>query len=112
MEEKNYYKILNVSPKSDINEIKKAYKILAMKYHPDRNSTISAEKKFRKITEAYDVLSNPTLKNSYDENTTTRNLDYKTEETMKLDSKPEEKIVEKKQNVFCKIISWFKKLFR
>ena len=63
----DYYKILEVSENEDISEIKKQYRKLAMKYHPDRNAGDErAAKKFREITEAYEVLSNGKKRKEYD----------------------------------------------
>jgi curved DNA-binding protein len=60
MEFKDYYKILGVDKNATQEEIKKAYRKLAMKYHPDRNpGDKSAEEKFKEITEANEVLSDP-----------------------------------------------------
>lgn len=61
----DYYKILGIERTADNNEIKKAYHILAMKYHPDKNSD-SSDEIFKKITEAYEVLSNQTKRTEYD----------------------------------------------
>ena len=64
---KDYYKILGISRDSSQEEIKKAYRSQAMKYHPDKNPGDSAsESKFKEISEAYDVLSNPQKKNEHD----------------------------------------------
>lgn len=64
---KDYYKILGVDRKATTEEIKKAYRKLAMKYHPDRNpNDKTAAKKFSDITEAYDVLSDPQKRKKYD----------------------------------------------
>ena len=52
---KDYYKILNCSKDSSIHDIKKSYKKLALKYHPDKNN--NDDTKFKEITEAYEVLS-------------------------------------------------------
>ncbi len=67
MEQKDYYEILGVSRSADDAEIKKAYRKLAMKYHPDRNSNDKeAEEKFKEIQKAYGVLSDQQKKASYD----------------------------------------------
>ncbi len=54
---KDYYKILNISRNASEDEIKHAYRKLALKYHPDKNPDPSAEERFKEIAEAYDVLS-------------------------------------------------------
>lgn len=67
MEFKDYYKILGVDKNATQDEIKKAYRKLAMKYHPDRNpGDKSAEEKFKEITEANEVLSDPEKRKKYD----------------------------------------------
>lgn len=64
---KNYYDILDVSEDVSPDELKKAYRKLAMKYHPDRNKgDKAAEEKFKEINEANDVLSNSSKKQQYD----------------------------------------------
>lgn len=64
---KDYYKILGVDRKASEDEIKKAYRKLAMKYHPDRNpDNPEAEAKFKEASEAYEVLSSPDKKSNYD----------------------------------------------
>jgi len=63
---KDYYNILGVARGSTDEEIKKAYRKLAMKYHPDKNSSPGAEEKFKEIGEAYDVLSDPKKKQIFD----------------------------------------------
>lgn len=65
---KNYYEILEVSKDATEQEIKKAYRKLAVKWHPDKNGSNKeeAEKKFKEISEAYDVLSDPVKKTKYD----------------------------------------------
>lgn len=67
MEYKNYYDILGVSRNASQNEIKKAYRKLAAKYHPDRNpDDPSAEEKFKEVGEAYEVLQDPEKRKLYD----------------------------------------------
>ncbi|MCB5645774.1 DnaJ domain-containing protein, partial [Bifidobacterium breve] len=53
----DFYKVLGVSKDASADDIKKAYRKLARKYHPDVNKTKEAEEKFKDISEAYDVLS-------------------------------------------------------
>jgi molecular chaperone DnaJ len=68
MSKRDYYEVLNVAKTADEKEIKKAYRRLAMKYHPDRNSDdADAEHKFKEATEAYEVLSNATKRQAYDQ---------------------------------------------
>jgi len=63
----DYYNVLGVSETSSEEEIKKAYRTLAMKYHPDRNQgDAEAEKKFKEVQEAYDNLSDNQKKRNYD----------------------------------------------
>lgn len=62
---KNLYSILGVSTSATEEEIKKAYKELAKKLHPDRNNGIETEQ-FKEITEAYDILSDKKKKAEYD----------------------------------------------
>lgn len=65
---KNYYDILGVAKSASEAEIKKAYKKLAMQYHPDRNKgDKKAEAKFKEINEAYQTLSDTTKKKNYDQ---------------------------------------------
>ena len=64
---KNYYDILGVSENATEEEIKKAFRTLAKKYHPDRNKgDKTAEDKFKEISEAYDTLSDPKKRQEYD----------------------------------------------
>jgi len=64
---KDYYKILGVNKKASLSEIKKAYRKLARKYHPDLNpGDKEAEQKFKEITEAYEVLKDPKKRKQYD----------------------------------------------
>lgn len=64
---KDFYSILWVSKTATQDEIKKAYRKLAMKYHPDRNKwDKQAEEKFKEIWQAYDVLSDEQKRKQYD----------------------------------------------
>jgi len=66
MAEKTHYEILGVSENSSEIEIKKAYRTLSLKYHPDRNSSNEAKSKMQDITGAYEVLKDPDAKKKYD----------------------------------------------
>ncbi|QKX03010.1 molecular chaperone DnaJ [Wolbachia endosymbiont of Litomosoides sigmodontis] len=67
MSKKDYYELLGVGRNASIDEIKKAYKKLALKYHPDRNpGNKEAEEKFKEITAAYEVLSDSEKRAGYD----------------------------------------------
>lgn len=66
-EKRDYYEVLGVSKDADAKEIKKAYRKLAMKYHPDKNpGNKEAEEKFKEINEAYEVLSDEEKRSTYD----------------------------------------------
>ncbi|MFB6422153.1 MAG: molecular chaperone DnaJ [Candidatus Malihini olakiniferum] len=68
MAKQDYYEALGVTKDADEREIKKAYKRLAMKYHPDRNpGNKSAEAKFKDIKEAYEILTDPQKRASYNQ---------------------------------------------
>ncbi len=68
MEYKDYYRILGVDKKASQEEIKKAFRKLARKYHPDVNpGNAAATEKFKEISEAYEVLSDPEKRQKYDE---------------------------------------------
>lgn len=63
----DYYELLGVKRNASQEEIKKAYRKKAMKYHPDKNDDPSAEEMFKKINHAYEILSNPKKKEIYDQ---------------------------------------------
>jgi len=67
MKYEDYYKILGISRDAKEQEIKKAFRKLARKYHPDRNKEPGAEEEFKKINEAYQILSDPSKKSQYDQ---------------------------------------------
>jgi DnaJ-class molecular chaperone len=64
---RDYYDILGVSKNASKDEIRKAYRKKALEWHPDRNKSTNANDKFKEINEAYEVLSNPRKKQTYDQ---------------------------------------------
>jgi len=64
---RDYYDILGVSKSSSLDDIKKAYRKLALQWHPDRNKAANAHEKFKEINEAYAVLSDSKKKETYDQ---------------------------------------------
>ena len=67
MEYKDYYKILGISKNASSDQIKKEYRKLARKYHPDVSKDPDAEKKFKEVAEAYEVLKDPEKRKAYDQ---------------------------------------------
>ena len=68
MAKRDYYDVLGVSKGADSKEIKKAYRKIAIKYHPDKNpGNKDAEEKFKEAAEAYEVLSNNEKRQRYDQ---------------------------------------------
>lgn len=64
---RDYYDILGVSKNTSKDEIRKAYRQQALKWHPDKNKSAEASDKFKEINEAYEILSNPKKKETYDQ---------------------------------------------
>ncbi|MDD5035372.1 MAG: DnaJ domain-containing protein, partial [Methylococcaceae bacterium] len=68
MAKEDYYELLSVPRNASDSDIKKSFRRLAMKYHPDRNTgNPEAEEKFKKVKEAYEVLSDPKKRSAYDQ---------------------------------------------
>ena len=66
-DKKDYYEVLGIQKGASEDEIKKAYRSLAKKYHPDVSTDPNAEEKFKEINEAYEVLSDPQKRQTYDQ---------------------------------------------
>ena len=68
MEKRDYYEVLGVQKNATEAELKKAYRKLALQYHPDKNpNNHEAEDKFKEAAEAYEVLTNPDKRSRYDQ---------------------------------------------
>lgn len=63
---KDYYRILGLARGASEDDIKKAYRKQALRYHPDKNKDPGAEERFKEIAEAYDVLSDPKKREIFD----------------------------------------------
>ncbi|MCX8028808.1 MAG: DnaJ domain-containing protein [Brevinematales bacterium] len=91
---KNYYEILGLKKNATIDEIKKNYRKLVLKYHPDVSRTKETENMFRLINEAYSILSNPQLREKYDKKLS------KSIDTNQYDLSPLIKVIDKiKENI-------------
>lgn len=64
---KDYYQVLGISKSASADEIKRAYRKLALEYHPDRNKTKDASEKFKEVTKAYEILGDPQKRQTYDQ---------------------------------------------
>ena len=63
----NLYNILGIAPNATTDDIKKRYRSLAMRFHPDRNSEVGAESRFNAIQQAYEVLTDTKRRAEYDQ---------------------------------------------
>lgn len=67
MSKRDYYEVLGINKEATDKEIKKAFRKLAKEYHPDHNKAADAEEKFKEVSEAYEVLSDDSKRNAYDQ---------------------------------------------
>lgn len=93
---KIYYEILEISENATQEEIKKAYRKLALRWHPDKNldNPEEAKKKFQEVNKAYGVLSNEELRKRYDNGETEFATDYDNEQEKAFWEAKEEKLAE------------------
>lgn len=63
---KDYYRVLGITKAATDEEIKKAYRKMALRYHPDKNKAAGSEEKFKEVAEAYEVLSDKKKRDIYD----------------------------------------------
>ena len=63
---KDYYQVLNIQKTASDDDVRKAYRTLALQFHPDKNNSPGAEEKFKEISEAYEVLSDSAKRQDYD----------------------------------------------
>ena len=67
----NLYNVLGVAPNASDDDIKKVYRSLAMRFHPDRNQAPGAEARFKSVTKAYEILADPAKRAEYDQSVNT-----------------------------------------
>jgi hypothetical protein len=75
LDRKGYYSILGISENATSDQIKIAYRNLALKYHPDRNKSVTAAERMQRINEAYEILSDPESRKEYDDGYETESAD-------------------------------------
>ncbi|MYM37153.1 DnaJ domain-containing protein [Duganella sp. FT50W] len=63
----NYYNTLGIAPNASEDDIKKVYRSLAMRFHPDRNPEPGADARFKAVTKAYEILSDPVKRDEYNQ---------------------------------------------
>lgn len=91
MVNKNYYKVLEIAKNATQAEIRKAYKRLSLKYHPDKNKSPNATEKFKEIGGAYAILSDKVKRQKFDREETASENHSNTNEKQKYNRKKDEK---------------------
>ena len=92
----NYYKVLDLDNSAQLQDIKKAYKRLALKWHPDRNKSPEAEEMFKKIAEAYEILSDPDMAKELSEKSITKSKEFDSNVIEKREAQLYEEIISEK----------------
>ena len=102
---RDYYLVLGISRSADLNRIKKAYRTVAKKYHPDKTHTAQSAKKFREVMEAYETLSDENKRRRYDRQLASRDTESARRHPGRtVDTSPS--VFERRQGLFSHVDDW------